>query len=204
MQVYLDSSVAVHAVLPDGDPRVRPWLDRVVQADEIVSSTLLRLELTRVCRRDGVDLSRAKAVLDRIREISINDGLLRDAGAIEPHVKSLDAIHLATCALVRPGVTLATHDRAMTQVAREIGLDVMDPLTAPLPGAAPRADPGPAVTLGAGHALTARLVPGTVALAQQLDEKSAVEGASCSTLARRALAAYLTARRAGWSKRRLT
>lgn len=133
MPVYLDTSLAIHAVLPDGDPLVRPWLDRVAATDEIVSSTLLRLELTRVCRRDGVDPIGASAVLDRVREASINDSILRDAGALEPHVKSLDAIHLATCALLGTGVTLATHDRAMTQAARDIGLDVIDPLTEPGP-----------------------------------------------------------------------
>ncbi|HEX7355742.1 MAG TPA: type II toxin-antitoxin system VapC family toxin [Mycobacteriales bacterium] len=129
MSVYLDTSLAVHATLPDGNPLVRRWLDQVATSDEVVSSTLLRLELTRVCRRDGLDPNRASVVLDRVREVSINDSVLRDAGALEPHVRSLDAIHLATCALLGPGVTLATHDRAMKQAARDIGLDVIDPLT---------------------------------------------------------------------------
>lgn len=92
------------------------------------SSSLLRLEIVRTLRREALPLGRANPVLDRLREISVDDGVLRFAAAIEPHVTSLDAIHLATAALLGPDVTVVTHDTAMGRVARHLGLDALDPL----------------------------------------------------------------------------
>ncbi len=53
---------------------------------------------------------------------------LTDAGAIEPHVRSFDAIHLATCQLLGAEVTVATRDAAMRQVAQQLGFATFDPL----------------------------------------------------------------------------
>ncbi len=131
MRWYIDASVALHAILPGGDLRARHWLDSAADAgDEVFSSTLLHLELTRVLRREGLDVSLARPLLDRINLLSIDDGILRFAAAIEPHVKSLDAIHLATCALLGSGVSVATHDDTMARVAETLGLDTNDPLCA--------------------------------------------------------------------------
>ncbi len=109
--------------------RARRWLDATTNAgDEVYSSTLLHLELTRVLRRERLDLSLARPLLDRINLLSINDSILRFAAAIEPPVKSLDAIHLATCALLGSGVTVATHGDNMARVAETLGMDTIDPL----------------------------------------------------------------------------
>lgn len=129
MRWYIDASIALHALLPGGDRRARRWLDAVTHAgDEVFSSTLLHLELTRVLRREGLDVSMARPVLDRINLVSIDDGILRFAASIEAHIKSLDAIHLATCALLGSGIGVVTHDDGMARVAASLGLDVMDPL----------------------------------------------------------------------------
>lgn len=110
--------------------RARAWLDATIQAgDEVFSSTLLHLELTRVLRREGLDPSLSRPLLDRIHLVSIDDGILRFAAAIEPHVKSLDAIHLATCALLGSGIVMATHDNTMATVAASLGLDTTDPIS---------------------------------------------------------------------------
>jgi predicted nucleic acid-binding protein len=130
MRWYLDSSLALHAVLPWGDARARIWLDTIHrQGGEVFSSTLLELELIRTLRRERLDLVRAQSVLKRITLVSIDDGILRFAAAIEPHVKSLDAIHLATCSLLGSGVTVVTHDGNMAAVAAQLGLDSIDPLS---------------------------------------------------------------------------
>lgn len=130
MRWYLDASVALHVMLPGGDGRARNWLETVrLDGDEVYSSSLLHLELTRVLRRERLDLSLARPVLDRINLVGIDDGVLRFAAAIEPHVKSLDAIHLATCSLLGSGVTLVTHDSNMAEVAPLLGVDAFDPLS---------------------------------------------------------------------------
>ncbi len=130
MRWYLDASVALHATLPGGDCRARDWLDAAwLAGDEVYSSTLLHLELTRVLRRERLPSTLARPVLDRINLVSIDDGVLRFAAAIEPHVKSLDAIHLATCSLLGSGAGVATHDASMAEVAVLLGLDTFDPLS---------------------------------------------------------------------------
>ena len=129
MRWYLDASVAAYAMLPGGDPRARSWLDAAVSArDLILSSTLLELELTRTLRRERLDLDRAAGVVSRIQMVTLDDTILRLAAAIEPHVKTLDAIHLATCRELGPGVTLVTHDGAMLNAAAALNLNSYDPL----------------------------------------------------------------------------
>ncbi len=129
MRWYLDASVALHALLPGGNPRARQWLDSADDDDDdIYSSVLLNLELSRTLRREQLEVARARLVTDRLHQVSIDDGILRFAAAIEPHAKSLDAIHLATCSLLGSGVTIATHDSMMRDVAGQLGLDAFDPL----------------------------------------------------------------------------
>jgi predicted nucleic acid-binding protein len=129
MRWYIDASVALHALLPGGDLRARRWLDAVTQAgDEVFSSMLLHLELARVLRREALDVSMARPVLDRVNLVSIDDGVLRFAAAIEAHIKSLDAIHLATCALLGANISVVTHDMQMSAAAASLGLDTIDPL----------------------------------------------------------------------------
>lgn len=125
---YLDTSLALHALLPTGDTRAAEWLDQADVAGNVYSSTLLELEIIRVLRREQLAVERAGEVLDRVNLVSIDDGVLRAAAAIEPHVRSLDAIHLATCALLGGGVDLVTHDVGMRDAARALGRSVIDPL----------------------------------------------------------------------------
>ncbi len=129
MVYYLDTSVALHAVLQWGDLRAHDWLQRTLsRSDDVCASTLLQLEMVRVLRREKLDVECANLVTARINLISIGDGVLRFAASIEPHVKSLDAIHLATCALLGGNTTLVTHDANMADAAGRQGFDVLDPL----------------------------------------------------------------------------
>lgn len=129
MKWYLDSSIALHGVLPWGDERALDWLDSVRSSrDTVYSSALLELEVVRALRRERLDPALVGAAIKRVALVSIDDGILRFAAAIEPHVKALDAIHLATCSLLGSGVTVATHDSAMSSAAASLGLDVVDPL----------------------------------------------------------------------------
>lgn len=125
---YLDTSLALHALLPTGDGRAAAWLDQANLAGSLFSSTLLELEIIRALRRERLAVERAGEVLDRVNLVSIDDGVLRAAAAIEPHVRSSDAIHLATCALLGANAELATHDARMREVAYALGRSAIDPL----------------------------------------------------------------------------
>lgn len=130
MRWYLDTSVALHAVMPGGVGRAREWVIEACSDGEVFSSTLLHLEMTRVLRREGLDPAAAQPVIDRVELVSIGDGVLRFAAAIGPHIKTLDSIHLATCALLGSGVELVTNDAGMRKVAEVMGIDSIDPLAA--------------------------------------------------------------------------
>lgn len=133
---YLDSSVGLRILLGHS-PSAARWFDDVTAAsdDVVISSRLLRTEMTRALRRLQEPLERRNAVLDHLGTLPIDHAVLVEAEAIVPHVKTLDAIHLASA--LRSGmedIVVCTHDRAMTSVARQLGLDVHDPVTDdPLP-----------------------------------------------------------------------
>ena len=63
-----------------------------------------------------------------IPKSSATSTVLAAAATIEPHVRSLDAIHLATCALIGTGACLVTHDAGMSAAALALGFAVLDPL----------------------------------------------------------------------------
>lgn len=127
--VYLDSSVAVRAILDVPERlRLQRWLDE--PDTDFVSSRLLRTEVVRVLRRDGRPLSDAEPLLSRIGMFDITRETHAVAESIERHVRTLDALHLATALLIGEMVTVATHDVTMTAVAEQLGLVTIDPVAA--------------------------------------------------------------------------
>lgn len=127
--VYLDSSVALRTILdvPERE-RLQSWM----QAAEttFVSSRLLRTEVIRVLRRDDRPLSDGTPLLERVGLLEINRETHTIAESIERHIKTLDALHLATALLIGDPVTVATHDSTMKEVAEHLGLIVTDPVEA--------------------------------------------------------------------------
>ena len=125
--VYLDASVALRTIL---DVPERSWLQRWMHSPEtsFVSSRLLRTEVIRVLRRDDRPLSDGAPLLDRVGLLDIGRDTHAVAESIERHVKTLDALHLATALLIGEPVTVATHDATMREVAQHVGLRVTDPV----------------------------------------------------------------------------
>lgn len=125
---YLDSSVAVRILLGHSTAAAT-WFDTATAAagTQVVSSRLLRTELTRVLRREGLAVHRRDALLDHIGMLPVSDALLAEAEAIVPHVKTLDAIHLAS--VIRSGLdaTIVSHDATMLSAAGELGYATHDP-----------------------------------------------------------------------------
>lgn len=126
---YLDTSVVVHALLGHSNSAAE-WLDKT-SADEsnlLFSSRVLRTELTRVLRREGLPIATRDEVLDFIGLIPLTEAILIAAEAIVPPVKTLDAIHLASVIGSGLDATIVTHDAAMTAAAYTIGYPVFDPI----------------------------------------------------------------------------
>ncbi len=126
---YLDSSLALRLLL-EGEEAARRWFESVAARDSpLVSSKLLELEVIRALRRDDRPLSVGDVVLDAVDILGVDLELFEEASAIEPHVKSLDALHLATALRIGTDLTvIATHDQNMKRVAEDLGFEVADPL----------------------------------------------------------------------------
>lgn len=124
--IYLDSSVALRTILdvPERE-RLQSWMQR---AGTIVSSRLLRTQVIRVLRRDDRPLTDGVPLLDRIGMLGISRETHTVAESIERHVKTLDALQLATALLVGEPVTVATHDQTLKTVAGHLGLNITDPV----------------------------------------------------------------------------
>lgn len=125
--VYLDSSVALRTILdvPDRE-RLQRWMD--TPGSLYVSSRLLRTEVVRVLRREGRTPADGAALLDRVGLLNISAEAHVVAESIERHVRTLDALHLATVLLVGEPITVATHDTTMAAVAQHLGLSTIDPV----------------------------------------------------------------------------
>ena len=130
--IYLDSSAALYAGL---NVPQRSALHRWMATSGAlhVSSRLLRTEVVRVLRREGIPISQATPLLDRVGLLDITREVHRAAEDIRPHVKTLDALHLATAVTLErtldTPLTIATHDKTMTSVAHQLGLGTVDPVT---------------------------------------------------------------------------
>lgn len=124
---YLDTSVAVHALL--GTATAEQWFDRITAAgDELLSSRILQTELTRVLRREGLPVARREEILDHVALVRLTEGVLAGAEAITDHLRTLDAIHLASALSVGSSTVMATHDGALGRVSMEAGLLIIDPV----------------------------------------------------------------------------
>lgn len=126
---YLDTSVAMHALLGHS-PSAGAWLeaaDRDTDA-QLVSSRILRTEITRVLRREGLPVSERDRLLAGVSLVPLSAAILEQAEAIIPHLKTLDAIHLASALALGRDPLVITHDATMDAVARDLGLRTFDPV----------------------------------------------------------------------------
>lgn len=65
--------------------------------------------------------------------IPVSAGVLAAAEAIEPHVRTLDAVHLGSIIASGVGATMVTHDRRMLAAAGNLGYPSLDPVGPALP-----------------------------------------------------------------------
>jgi len=126
--VYLDSSALVKLVVeePESQALVAYLDDRPTR----VSSALARVEVARAVRPQGSRaVARARQLLARIALLHLDDALLDTAAALEAdHLRSLDAIHIASARTVSSGLAaLVTYDRRMAEAASGVGLTVTAP-----------------------------------------------------------------------------
>ena len=128
---YLDSSVALRILLGHSESAARWFTDVASDPDghQLVSSRLLRTEIVRMLRREDMDLDLKDRILRHVGTIPLDHATLVETEAIVPHLKTLDAVHLASA--IRSGIedlVVTTHDGGMQRAARQLGLGIHDPV----------------------------------------------------------------------------
>jgi len=127
---YLDTSVALRALLGHS-PSAASWIDQTTADDRhmVVSSRILRTELTRVLRREELPVKRRDEILDVLSLVPVTEGVLAASEAIEPHVKNLDAIHLGSVIAAGLDATIVSHAAGMLAAAASLGYPTLDPVS---------------------------------------------------------------------------
>ena len=129
---YVDSSAIVKLIWAEAESAA---LAEFVLFDERAAKTLItsavsRTEVLRATRRrDESLLGRARQVLETFSEFEITDSIVETAAIVgSAHLRTLDAIHLATAMENASGMrALITYDTRLAQAAREVGLPFASP-----------------------------------------------------------------------------
>ena len=128
--IYLDSSAVVKLVRREAETNaLRTWL--AVNAAPLVSSALVRTETARaLTRSDPAAIAVLPSVLALVHQRSVTDDLLDVAGRYaDPHLRSLDAIHLATAEELRSAISwFVAYDKRLSDAAQARGLRVCMPV----------------------------------------------------------------------------
>jgi predicted nucleic acid-binding protein len=127
--VYLDASAIVRLVLEE--PGWEGLVGFLREHPTRVTSALSTTEVIRAVRRAGGSaetMGRAHAVLGRLDQVGLSPDLLRRAGELEPaHLRTLDAIHLATALELAPLAAMVTYDDRLGKATASYGLRVEAP-----------------------------------------------------------------------------
>lgn len=128
MIIYLDTSAAIPLIrLEDSTPKVQEYLhDLRIDQHYVISGRIIETEMRRAAIRLDIDQSEVSTVLRAIEIIEITPAIFRAAGQTSPpHLRSLDALHLAT-ALAANASAMITLDQRLVEACSEVGLPVLD------------------------------------------------------------------------------
>lgn len=127
--VYADASALVKLVVAEPEtPALVSFLER--RDPPLASSSLALVEVLRAVRvagQGGEGARRAREELDATDVVEVDRALLEAAvGWTSAHVRSLDAIHLASA--LRVGAReMLVYDRRLADAAAAAGLEVLSP-----------------------------------------------------------------------------
>ena len=129
MILYVETSAAAKLLVDEpASSRLAARLDDAVDADDaILSSTLLETELRRLAVRAELAQSAVTQLLARFDLMEIDRSLYWEAGLLPgPHLRSLDALHLAAALRVGADI-MVTYDHRQADAAASAGLPVLTP-----------------------------------------------------------------------------
>lgn len=128
MTVYLDTSAAAKLMVEESESaRLAAFLDGLDAGEDILSSALLETELRRFATRLDLDQSAVTDLLGRVGLVEPDRSLFHEAGLLPGrHLRSLDALHLATAIRV-DATALVAYDHRLLAAARSLGLSALSP-----------------------------------------------------------------------------
>jgi uncharacterized protein len=125
--IYIDTSAFLKTVWHESESLA---LAEFLRDRATVSSALLAVETRRsTLREDEALLPRADLLLEEVTQIELSAAVLESASRLPgPHLRTLDAIHLATALLIREDIeTVLTYDVRLRGVAEAHGLPTATP-----------------------------------------------------------------------------
>jgi predicted nucleic acid-binding protein len=126
--IYLDTSAAAKLLVEESESsRLAAFLDGIEAEEHIMSSALLETELRRFGTRIDLPQSAVTDLLTRVGLVEPDRSLFYEAGLLPGrHLRSLDALHLATAVRVDASAVVA-YDHRLLEAARSLGLETMSP-----------------------------------------------------------------------------
>ncbi len=131
---YADSSALVKLIREEAESTA---LRTYLEGADLVSSELILTEIPRAVRRAvarnpalplGLLLKRAGELIDALALRPLDRALLAGAGAlVEPALRALDAIHVASAVDLDPIEAFVSYDERQAAAARLAGLRTMAP-----------------------------------------------------------------------------
>jgi hypothetical protein len=125
--LYVDTSAAVKLVLEEDESEALAAFFAAADT-ALITSRVGMVELRQVGRRGGAGSDRADAVSAALTAIEVDDAVERLAVGLDPSLRTLDAIHLATALAVGDGLDgFVCYDARLAAAARAVGLPVVAP-----------------------------------------------------------------------------
>jgi len=126
--LYLDASAAAKLLVDEVESdALVAFLDESVDVQELFSSAVLETELRRLAVRLELDQSAVTDLLARVDLVDPPRSVFHEAGLLPGrHLRTLDALHLATA--LRVGAdTVVAYDARLLAAARTLGMSVQSP-----------------------------------------------------------------------------
>ena len=128
--IYLDSCALLKLVVPESESVALAAFLRT-SGKPLATSELTTVEIHRALTRiesDETVRRKAESLFARLLRLPLTPVIARAAALPGQHLRSLDALHLATAELlVQPLVAFVTYDTRLAKAATDLGLPVHAP-----------------------------------------------------------------------------
>lgn len=125
--LYVDTSAAAKLLIEEAESDALGDLLRSA-GTPLMTSRVGIVELRRIGRRSGAGADRADALAATLVVVELNETVERRAVDIDPGLRTLDAIHLATALVAADSLDgFVCYDARLSAAAGSLGLTVLAP-----------------------------------------------------------------------------